>query len=181
MSRVSHILETVIREGKVPRRRCVECYQQLLKQFNSNVARQKVKQVKTKCICLNNTVDQLRASLWIRSVNEKLKVPKTIKLEESRLEEGRLLLVDEKFIADVKNCNTQVEKLKELKRKGGEGVNVFLKKPKWINFQPPININIPPMNALAPHIPQMNVQPPQNNIRLVVDKNIFSTIKDFSL
>uniref|UniRef100_A0A0N5BL82 Reverse transcriptase domain-containing protein n=1 Tax=Strongyloides papillosus TaxID=174720 RepID=A0A0N5BL82_STREA len=131
--------------------------------------------------CLSNTVDQLRANLWIQGVNEKLKAPKTIKLEENRLEEGRLLLVDEKFIADVKSCNTQVEELKELKRKNGEGGNGFLKKPKYTNQQPPININIPPMNVPAPPLPQMNIQPPQNNIRLVANKNVFPTIKNSSL
>uniref|UniRef100_A0A0N5BHC8 Piggybac transposable element-derived n=1 Tax=Strongyloides papillosus TaxID=174720 RepID=A0A0N5BHC8_STREA len=49
MSRVHHILETVTGKGRIPRRRCVECYQQLSKKFGSNVARQKAKQVKTKC------------------------------------------------------------------------------------------------------------------------------------
>uniref|UniRef100_A0A0K0FID9 Reverse transcriptase domain-containing protein n=1 Tax=Strongyloides venezuelensis TaxID=75913 RepID=A0A0K0FID9_STRVS len=100
---------------------------------------------------------------------------KAIKLEENRVEEGRLLLVDEKFIADVKSCNTQVEELKEFKRKGGEGVIGFAKKPRWTSQQPPNTINIPPANPPIPAVPQTNTQP-NNKRKLFNDRWLLNTV-----
>uniref|UniRef100_A0AAF5DQU0 Uncharacterized protein n=2 Tax=Strongyloides stercoralis TaxID=6248 RepID=A0AAF5DQU0_STRER len=67
--------------------------------------------------CVSNIIDVIKASLWVSYVNDRLKFPKNINFSEKRIEDGRLLLVDEKFIQQVTEISNQTEMLRELKRK----------------------------------------------------------------